>query len=320
MAKVITEMNDTISWPTGRAVRPWLGPLMIIWGGIFIGLAPIGLRFGLSDLGPQAIGLWRYLFALPILFAVILLRYRRLPQRPNIFVVIAGTCFALDIGLWHWSLTFTSVANSTFIVNLGNLGVGLIAWAVMRERPKPSWFPAVIIAFVGAGALSLGGNNLGLETGALAFRGDLLALAAAGFVACYMLVSKLARRSLGGVDTIFWLTAVECVVAVFLVYLFNERYFPESLSGFVAPLFLGVFAHVIGQGLIVTGLGQTPASVAGILVIVQPVVAAIMSWYLFGELLTGLQIGGCMLILIAILLAQSGQTKKINTALVSPND
>ncbi len=313
-------MNETISWPAGPVARPWLGPLMIILGGTFIGLAPIGFRFGLSDLGPQAIGLWRYLFALPILFAIILVRYRRLPQRPNVFVVIAGTCFALDIGLWHWSLTFTSVANSTFIVNLGNLGVGLIAWIIMRERPKPSWFPAVVIAFIGAGALSLGGNKLGLDTGATALRGDLLALAAAGFVACYMLVSKLARRSLGGVDTIFWLTFVESVVAVFLVFLFNEAYLPESLSGFAAPLFLGVFAHVIGQGLIVTGLGQTPASVAGILVIVQPVVAAIMSWYLFGEILTGLQIGGCMLILFAILLAQSDQARPGKASLVSPSD
>ena len=35
------------------------GPLMVLAGGICIGFAPIGLRLGLDDLGPQAIAFWR---------------------------------------------------------------------------------------------------------------------------------------------------------------------------------------------------------------------------------------------------------------------
>ena len=284
------------------ALPGWFGPLLVFMGGICIGLAPIGLRLGLDDLGPQAIAFWRYTFALPVLFLLVLLVERRLPAKPNKFVVIAAVCFALDIGLWHWALTFTTVANSTFIVNLGNVCVGLTAWIFLKERPTPVWFAAVMIAMIGAGFLTLGGGAEGKAD----IRGDALALGAALLVSCYIIASKVARRTLGGLETIFWLTAFEIIVAGLLVLAFRESFFPADLSGFIVPLFLALAVQVGGQGLIITGLGHTPAAVAGVLVLVQPVVAAAISWRLFDEPLAPLQAGGGFLILIGILIAQRG--------------
>ena len=93
----------------------------------------IGLRLGLDDLGPQAIAFWRYIFAIPLLFILLVAIERRMPARINGYVVLAGTFFALDIALWHWGLTLTTVANATFIVNLGNVCVGFIAWLFLKE-------------------------------------------------------------------------------------------------------------------------------------------------------------------------------------------
>ncbi len=301
---------------TGLASPPtvWYGPLMVFMGGVCIGLAPIGLRLGLDDLGPQAIAFWRYTFALPILFLLVVCVERRLPAKPNRFVVIAATCFALDIGLWHWALTITTVANSTFIVNLGNVCVGLTAWVFLKETPTPIWFLAILIAMIGAGALTLGG---GLE-GKADFRGDLLALGAAVLVSFYIVASKVARKSLGGLDTIFWLTAVEILVAALLVLAFRERFLPDSLNGFIVPLFLALSVQVAGQGLIITGLGHTPAAVAGVLVLVQPVVAAAISWRLFDEPLAPIQAGGGFMILLGILISQRGARQNASKASQEP--
>ena len=287
---------------TPRTLPIWAGPLMVLMGGTFIGLAPIGLRLGLDDLGPQAIAFWRYAFALPLVFLLVVIVQKRLPAKPNRFVLIGGTCFAVDMGLYHWSLTLTTVANATFLVNLGNICVGLTAWAFLKERPSLSWVYAALIAGAGAAALSFGGG----VDGKVDLRGDLLALAAAVLVSCYIVASKVARRTLTGLEAIFWLTAVATVVAAILVVVFQERFFPAHLSGFLVPLFLAVFAQLGGQGLIVTGLGHTPAAIAGVLVVIQPVVAAAISWHLFDEPLAPLQAGGGLLILIGILISQRG--------------
>ena len=283
------------------ATRPsWLGPLLLLLGGICIGFAPIGLRFGLDDLGPQAIAFWRYLFAIPLLFLLVVAVQRRGPAKPNMFIVIAGTCFAVDIALWHWALSLTTVANSTFIVNLGNIGVGLTAWVFLKERPTPIWGLAVLIALIGAGALSLGG---GAESkGDL--RGDILALGAAIMVSFYLVGAKVARRTLNGLDAIFWLTVVEMVVAGVIVLLAQESFLPERWQGFLIPLFLALVVQIMGQGLIITGLGFTPTAIAGVLILVQPVVAAAISWRLFDEPLAPLQAGGAVLILIGIVISQ----------------
>ena len=285
-----------------RTPPKWLGPVLVLMGGVFIGLAPIGLRLGLDDLGPQAIAFWRYVFALPILFLLFVGIERRLPSKPNRFIVIAGVCFALDIALWHWSLTYTTVANATFLVNLGNVCAGLTAWIFLKEKLTWKWGVAVFIAVAGAAALSLGG---GADAKA-DLRGDLLALGAAVLVSGYVVASKVARRTLGGLETILWLTVVEIIVAAMLVIGFRENFFPSELSGFLVPLFLAIAVHIAGQGLIVTGLGYTPAAIAGVLVLVQPVVAAAISWHLFDEPLTPLQAGGGFLILVGILIAQRG--------------
>lgn len=293
------------TWPV------WLGPLCVFLGGASVGLAPIGLRLGLDDLGPQAIAFWRFGFAVPLLFVLVLGVQRTLPVRPNLAVIIAGICFALEIGLWHWGLTYTSVASATFIVNLGNLGVGLTAWIVLKERPGSIWAIAAVIALLGAAALSLGGAAGNAQTHPLSLRGDLLSLLAAIILSGYIVASKVARRTMSGLEAIFWLTLVECAVAGVLVLLFGEAFLPADLSGFIVPLFLAVFVQIIGQGLIILGLGHTPTSIAGILIVVQPVVAAILSWKIFGEWLTAVQLAGCGFILFAILLAQKRKRKPI---------
>jgi drug/metabolite transporter (DMT)-like permease len=139
--------------------RSWTGPLMVLAGGVGIGFAPIGLRFGLDDLGPQAIAFWRYVFALPLLLALVFLIERRAPRLPNRFILMAGTFFTLDIALWHHALTLTTVSNATFIVNLGNVLVGFGAWFFLKQRPHAFWFVAAALAILGAAALSLGGGG-----------------------------------------------------------------------------------------------------------------------------------------------------------------
>lgn len=298
-------MTDTAA--PAPAYHSWTGPLMVLAGGVGIGFAPIGLRLGLGDLGPQAIAFWRYAFALPLLFALVLLIERRTPRRPNRFILLAGTFFAVDIALWHHSLTMTTVSNATFIVNLGNVLVGFRAWFFLRQRPKPVWFVAAALAVAGAAALSLGGDAGGKGS----MVGDLFAFGAAIMVGSYMLCSNIARRSIGGIEAIFWLTLVEIFAATVIILLTGEHFLPETLAGFRAPLFLALVAQIGGQALIVAGLGRTSAAVAGLLVLIQPVVAAAVSWQLFDEPLTGLQTAGGGLILFAVWLAQSGRKPKV---------
>lgn len=269
---------------------------MLICGAIAIGFAPIGLR--LSAFEPQATGFWRFTFALPLMAGVIYAQGGRI-GRPSKMALLAGTFFGLDIAFWHASLVMTSVANATFLVNLGNASVGLIAWVALGEKPARIWLVALAIALAGAFLLSGGAA----DTGATALTGDALALIAAVMVGLYLFFAKIARRDTGAMQVLFWSTAATLAVMAVACGVKGEALIPPSPDWFIWPLALAVVAHVIGQGLIVAGVGATPAALAGLLLLIQPVTGAMIAWPLFGEALTQIQLAGCALVLVGVWLA-----------------
>jgi drug/metabolite transporter (DMT)-like permease len=66
---------------------------------------------------------------------------------------------------------------------------------------------------------------------------------------------------------------------------------------------MGVVAHVIGQGLIARGMRTAPVGLASVLLLIQPVVAAIGAWILFHESLGPLEIAGALLVLAGLAIA-----------------
>jgi len=66
---------------------------------------------------------------------------------------------------------------------------------------------------------------------------------------------------------------------------------------------------VFGQGSIAWALGRLPASIASVTVLVQPVAAAILAYFVFGESLTPLQALGGAVALTGIVLAQQAPAR-----------
>jgi drug/metabolite transporter (DMT)-like permease len=275
----------------------WRGPLLVALGAVCIGFAPIGLR--LSEVGPQATAFWRFAFAAP-LFLLLILAQRRAPQPISLWALLAGAAFGIDIALWHAALVATSVANATFLVNVGSVASALMAWVILREKPGANWPIAALIALAGAWALSRGAAAGG--SGALA--GDLLALGAAGFVGLYLVLARKARRETTGLDTAFQATCAACLTAALVCGVSGDAIVPPTLSALFWPAMLAIVASVIGQGMIMAGVGRTPAAVSGILMLIQPVVAAAVAWGMFTEPLSVIQLIGGGLILVGVFVAQ----------------
>jgi len=67
---------------------------------------------------------------------------------------------------------------------------------------------------------------------------------------------------------------------------------------------------VAGQGGVAWSLGKLPASVTAVTILIQPIVAGLLSWWIFGETLTPVQALGGALVLAAIVLAQLSTRRK----------
>lgn len=271
---------------------------MLVLGAAIIGLAPILVR--LSDTGPAAAGFWRLTFATPLLFLMARSTAGGVGA-PIAPALLAGVMFALDMGFWHYGVTLTSVANATVLTNLTPVVVTLIGWLVFKQRPKG--------LFVAAVALALGGAWLMAEAkgaapaGRSPALGDALSLVTALWYALYLMAVGAARQRRGASQVMFWSSLVGAPLLLAAALALGEPLTPASAAGWAACVGLGL-VHVGGQGSIAWALGRLPTATASVVVLVQPVVAAVLGWLLFAERLTPLQSLGGLIALTGVVLAQ----------------
>ncbi len=273
-----------------------------------LGLAPILVR--LTETGPAAAGFWRFVFAMPLLL-VLTARPKSWAGggegigRPSKWMILAGLFFALDLSFWHYGIVMTSVANATVLCNLTPVVVTLFGWIVFKERPARLFILAIALAMSGAFAMAAGASG---AQGTNPLLGDIFSLSVALWYSGYFLAVKQARTTAGAMRITLWATAIGIPPLAVVSLLLGEDMIPATLAGWGACVGMGVM-HVAGQGGVAWALGKLPASVTAVTILVQPIVAGLLSWWIFGETLTPVQALGGALVLAAIVLAQWSSRK-----------
>jgi drug/metabolite transporter (DMT)-like permease len=291
---------------TGNRQPPSRLPLLALLGGATaIAFAPIFVR--VSELGPLATAFWRLLLAWPALWLWTALEKHHRPdlRQPAGFADIlrlaaAGFFFAGDLSIWHWSLRFTPVANSTLLVNYAPIWVTLGSWWLFEERIERVFLAGLVLALLGATLIVSASFQIRLEQ----VGGDCLALAASFFYAGYLLSITRLRRNFSTAAIMTWSTA-GCTAILFLVTLLSgERMFAVSASGWLVLTGLALVSHIAGQSLITYALAHLPASFSSVTLLLQPVLAALFAWVLLHEGLGPWQVLGGLLVLMGIFLAR----------------
>ena len=290
----------------GGADSRLLPLLALIGGACAIAFSPIFVR--LTGTGPAAAGFWRLALALPMLAPLSLARRPDgglgVPG-PSRITVLAGLFFALDLGFWHYGIRFTTVANATILANLSPVFVTAGAWLFMGERPGRRFLAGLALALAGVWAIAMAGGS---GPGSQPVLGDALSVATAVWYAVYMLIVRRARGGRPAAEVMLWTSVVGAPLLLAAALILRERILPLGVAGWAACAGMAV-VHVTGQGAIAWALGRLPAALASVVILVQPVLAAILGWIVFAEPLGPLQISGGALALGGVVLAQLGAAR-----------
>jgi drug/metabolite transporter (DMT)-like permease len=281
-------------------MRPALGALFA--GATFIALSPIFVR--LADVGPSASAFWRVALAAPLLWP--LARLGAQPRAPGAgwpLLLAAGFAFAGDLGFWHWSIRYTSVANSTLLANLASIFVTAAMWLFWRQRPSGTFLVGLAAALAGVALLV----HTSMAFSRTALLGDALGVITALFYAGYILAVKELRDR--GAPTLELMAITTTVTALSLLpaaMASGEPFLPQSARGWFTLAALAWISHCAGQGLIAYSLAHLPAAFSSVSLLFQPVMAALFGWLLLREALVPLQMIGAAVVLTGIYLARRG--------------
>ena len=267
----------------------------LLGGNIVLSVGALLVR--LADTGPIASGFWRMAIALPFLA---LLAWRetggRMPPRAAIGIAMAaGIFFALDLAAWHLGILRTKVANATLFGNCASLL--LVMWGIFLARTLPRGWQAFAILLAFAGSALLMGQSYELAPAYLA--GDLLSLLAGIFYTFYVILMQRVRGELAAWTTLGLASAATLPILLGSALALGEAVVPQNWTPLIA---LALSSQVVGQGLLIWALPRFSPLVIGLTLLVQPAIAALAGWLMFGERLGAIDVIGGLMVGAALVL------------------
>ena len=318
-AIVVTMRRKMRSTTTGAAQSPaqdastrrreGLALVALLLGAVCIAMSPIFVR--VSETGPTATAFWRVALAIPALWALYAAWGRAAtgpassapPPLPWKLFIYAAIAFAGDLAVWHLSVKFTSVANSTLLANLAAIFVTLAAWLFFHQKPSRLFLVGLVTALVGVGMLV----STSMAFSSTALLGDALGVVTAMFYAWYLLTVKdLRDRGIGTIRLMAITTAITALLLLPIALATGEQMLPATGMGWLKLVGIALISHACGQGLIAYALAHLPASFSSVSLLLQPVMAGVFAWVLLGEPLVALHIAGGLVVLVGIYLARKG--------------
>jgi len=212
------------------------------------------------------------------------------------WMFVAGFVLFLGSAFQQLGLVYTTAGNAGFITSLYVVLVPIVLFIIWRERAH--WISIVAVLLAGAGAFFLS------TAGRFEVRaGDIIELGGALFWTFHVIVlGKYASNfepmsfSMGQL--------IICGVLNFAIGIFSEKSMPWNLSLLGAITYTALFSLGLCYTLQVWAQRHTPPADAALILSLESVFAVISGWLLLNETLAPIQICGCVLIFVAVMLSQ----------------
>ena len=267
-------------------------------------LATGGIFVRQSGLSPINTGMYRMLFSIPLLWPLAYGRLGRLSGRDIVLLLLSGLFLAGDVALWNTAFSYTTVANANLLTNLTPFTVIPVSYFLFHERLPRLFIPgaavtlAGVVLLVGGKASPVPGNYLG----------DFLALAAAFFYAGFLLIAYRLRDRMES-SVIMLGSAVGGLVGLFFAsWAVEGLQIPRSWDDLWPILALTLCVQVIGHNMLTHCQGKLSVNLSAVICLCQPAIAAVYSWAIFSEKLSGLEVLGIAVVLVGVYIVKKQYT------------
>lgn len=218
-------------------------------------------------------------------------------------IAIIGALVALQISLFNYAMTLTTVANAVVFWSVAPFFVGIFSTIFLGERPRPIYGVVFLLAMVGivlAEPIRIGDELDAQQVG------NLVALSTGVVYAALVTFLRNEGKTEERVDVLWFMVAATIYLApTLLISGLGDVLTTSDLTLFGTEV--PVLLWLIGLGMFSTGLAyycigyvlrKMNANIYSLIdIIVSPIVAAVLAFLIFGETpTTSLLIGGAVLI------------------------
>ncbi len=272
--------------------RVSLGAFIISFAAVFVKA---------SGLAPDTATVYRMTFG-GIAMLLLLARENRLRSVVPLLLPAIPTAivFTGDFYCWHRSIIAVGPGLATMLGNLSAVFIAVISVLFLSERAGWRFFTALAMAMTGV-FLTVGPvwNSSGQNFHTGVFFGIITAI----FYAAYILsLKRLVEKTHDVLAVATAVTLMTGLLCCLLVIMSGESFALPDLGAWSSMLALGILCQCAGWLFITTGLGQTRASLAALLLLLQPVLSFVWDLLFFAKPVNPIEISGVALALCGIYL------------------
>lgn len=294
---------------------PKINPYAVLVIGVFF-VSTSAILVKLSEADSGVIAFYRLLFTVLLMLPLFLFKYtgelKVVSKRDWVFSFIAGIFLAFHFILWFESLNYTSVASSTVLVTLQPLFAFAGTYFIFKER-------FTVGALMGGGVAIAGSFIIGwgdFQVSGQALYGDFLALAACALITGYLLFGQVIRKRMSLITYTFIVYFNCTVVLFFYVLIKREAFYPYPAKEWIYFFLLAVLSNLLGHTLFNWSIKYISTSAVSMAILLEPIGASILAWWLLKERLMTAQIVGGAVVLTGLLLF-AADPRKIKSMLRS---
>lgn len=268
-----------------------------IWGSTFVAQS-----VGVDLIGPYTFLAVRCVLAVIVLLPVVWLRKRAefisILKDKRLWKVggICGTALFAATALQQVGLVHTTAGKSGFITAMYIVLVPIFGLVMCKKPPKTIWLSIVIASF---GLYFLSGSGFTSIN-----IGDVLTL---GCAAAFAVQILLLDRFAGDLDCVAlnMVQSLICAILAAVMTLFTETVVVADVLACWLPLaYAGVLSMGVAYTLQIVGQRMLDPSTASVMMSFESVFAVISGWLVLNERLSNVELVGCALVFIAIILPQ----------------
>lgn len=250
------------------------------------GFAPILVRFA-PNTSPLVLVVYRTVFAalmlLPFWLWMRSSEQREGKPQERLWIALSGVCLGLHFTCWISSLYYTSVASASVLVTIHPIIMILVErlW-FKRGFAKTTWI-GVILAFGGSLLLGISDSQIEQDFADPLF-GNFLALTAAVIFVVYLLIGQQIRKKREWIDYVFPVYFYAAAACVLIAVVLGKDLMNISTVGVWAGAGLAFGPQILGHGSMNYAVKYVSPTLLSTLILVEPLFASVLAFFLFAEL------------------------------------
>ena len=292
----------------------WKNPAMLLLAAFIWGSAFVAQSVGMDYMGPLTFSCVRSIIGSIVLVPCIFVLDRwkspqeraRAAQMDRKTLLLGGICCGVVLcvasNLQQFGIQYTSVGKAGFITALYIVIVPVLGLFFGRRCGSKVCL-GVLIALVGFYLLCMTGG-FSLE------RGDWYLLCCSVLFSCHILVIDHFSPLVDGVKMSCLQFMVSGVLSGIGMLLFETPTVEGILAGAGSVLYAGVLSCGVAYTLQIVGQTNYNPTVATLLMSLESVFSVLTGWAVLHQKLSARELGGCVLIFIAVILAQLPDKEK----------